>query len=725
MANLIRRVSPGAWVFAFFLAVYWFTMAGWIQFGDETEKYRVAQSIVERGQISFRPTAVRNATSAGGETVSVYELGQTLLLVPLYALSKGLGAFFPTPDPNWLGQLGVGLLNPWLTALLGALFFATCRALGYRESVALALTGVFGLGTIVFPYARGYTREPLLTFLTLAAFYAAWQFRQTRRARWILVASFATGYLAFSKFIHAFVMPLTLAYILLVIWHEHRRAGARGRVLAAALARGAGVFLLPAFAFLIAQGAYSFARFGTPFAGAGAKTNPVEWILYVMSGGKPDVAIPALLVSPEKSVLLYSPPIILGLGAWFAFARRHPGEALWFLALSVIQVLAVIVRLDWHGGAWWGPRYLVQMTPFWILPLGVLLETPNRRWKKIWTLALGVLCAVSLPIQIIGAFSNDRDFLDLYGTPSALFGQIDLLAHGAFDSLVLALTPAGLQINPFGVLLLGVALASGAALTWRWRNPTAPVAGRASAWVIGIVCALEVAGFIAWIVAPYPRVFAAKGTTRLIAAQNFLAEGRTCEATTLTLMALHRQTPAQDAAVAQIERLLPRAAGTLVPLADLKMWSDEPAGTRAEFDPGVSVAGDAALRYTAPPGTNVSVATTSQPVRVRANTQYELAGWLKTENAYGAMYGVVAVYEDNGEWGNSRTTDVAKLDETAGWRPFRFAFTTLPTTRRVMINGGLYQTFGALWVDGLTLTQVDPNAPPATRVPCREYRAIW
>jgi hypothetical protein len=45
-------------------------MAGKIQYGDEIEKYRVAQSIVDGGDFSFRPTALRNVVGSDGRTIA-------------------------------------------------------------------------------------------------------------------------------------------------------------------------------------------------------------------------------------------------------------------------------------------------------------------------------------------------------------------------------------------------------------------------------------------------------------------------------------------------------------------------------------------------------------------------------------------------------------------------------------------------------------------------------
>ncbi len=77
-------------------------MSGWIQYGDGVEKYRAAQSMVERHDISFRPTAMRDQIGIGGRTYSIYGLGQTIAQMPLCVLGLLFNAFFPSPDANWI-----------------------------------------------------------------------------------------------------------------------------------------------------------------------------------------------------------------------------------------------------------------------------------------------------------------------------------------------------------------------------------------------------------------------------------------------------------------------------------------------------------------------------------------------------------------------------------------------------------------------------------------------
>jgi hypothetical protein len=192
-------------------------MSGWLQWGGETESI-AAQSIVERFDFPIRPIATRNEVGSGGRSFSIYELGMSLVQVPLYALGRLAFTFFPTPDLNQMTLLWVGLLNPILTALTCVVLYKLSRSFGFSERIAIALACLYGLGTIAWQYSKNFDREPLLALLILLSFYAAWLYSQRRSTRWLIVAGLLVGYLVFSKFIQAMVIPFFLGYFVLLAY---------------------------------------------------------------------------------------------------------------------------------------------------------------------------------------------------------------------------------------------------------------------------------------------------------------------------------------------------------------------------------------------------------------------------------------------------------------------------------------------------------------------------
>jgi hypothetical protein len=341
-----------------------------------------------------------------------------------------------------------------------------------------------------------------------------------------------------------------------------------------------------------------------------------------------------------------------------------------------------------------------------IIPLGVLASSQSR---PIWRSLLAVLASAGLIVQMVGASANSRDYLDATGRGITLGGQLQFLLHGAIDSLWLYLSPGdfSLSLNPYGVLLIALALLSGIALAVRMRLGASDRGSlRFGLAVLIAVWFIQTVAFIVWVSQSYPQVLAAQGDTKLAAANSFLGDGDQSKARAMYALALELGTQYRDEAVARLEQLTGRTYGDAFSAYDLMRQMQAPENAILTADRSVVLKGEASLKLAVPGEEDGTISTMSDWIPVLPGATYEVSGWLKTENIYGSGYGVVSVYEDNGVWQNPRKADVVTMDETGGWRLFRKRITTQPTTRRVLVSAGLWNTFGTLWLDDFELARV-------------------
>ena len=147
------------------------------------------------------------------------------------------------------------------------------------------------------------------------------------------------------------------------------------------VARQFGWLALGGLPFALLMVGYNWVRFRTLFERGYANEGFTGNLLEGLYG---------LLLSPGKSVFLYV-PLLLAL-PWAArpFARRFGAEAMLIGALTLITLLQSALWWIWWAGWGWGPRFLVPLMPFLVLPLGTLFATRAGRRGLIVLLALAI-----------------------------------------------------------------------------------------------------------------------------------------------------------------------------------------------------------------------------------------------------------------------------------------------------------------------------------------------
>lgn len=378
----------------FLLAVYLLSYRGGFHSADEVSMFAVGESLARFGrfdtdQVAWTQwvTTQREAQGFFGLDGHVYSkkgLALSLFVAPLYVLARlvpGIG----------LLQTAL-LLNPLLTALTASFLWLYLRRLGYDRRVATALALTYGLATIAWVYSKFLFSEPLVAFLLLVGAYFLLAYRQEGGLAYLVGAGAAVGLSVPARANNVFVVPLYVGYLAWVLF----RGAPNVRQ---ALRKG----LAPAFCFLAPLAAagliillYNALRSGNPL-NTGYDLSIVQpsflWGLY------------RLLLSPNHSLFLFSPILLLGLAGWPGFIRRHGAEAGLTLGSTLVYVLVFSAWTSGEGLSW-GSRFLMCVVPFLAVPLAPLLE----RWWR-WPLPAGgwlylALALLSAAIQFLGVAVN-------------------------------------------------------------------------------------------------------------------------------------------------------------------------------------------------------------------------------------------------------------------------------------------------------------------------------
>ena len=173
------------------------------------------------------------------------------------------------------------------------------------------------------------------------------------------------------------------------LWSE-TRAGGRGSV-----GVRSGVFLAGVAVPLALLGLYNLVRFGDPLQ-TGRTVDDVRSVLFGYGHLQMSPqGIWQLLLGPGKSLLLYCPVVLLAIPGWFVLRRQQPRLWAALLAMAVTRWWFFGLRSDWSGGYGLGPRYLVPLVPFLLLPLVFWLRERRPvegRWRWRILAGTGLLC---------------------------------------------------------------------------------------------------------------------------------------------------------------------------------------------------------------------------------------------------------------------------------------------------------------------------------------------
>lgn len=461
------------WALFFCLAsVYLLTAGGHVYSGDGHSLYQTTRALVERGELSLEEQVyVYGATGPDGEFYSKFGVGQSLVAAPLYLVAQQIVTLLGAQDMGaFAGKSASDLclpitytLNQFVTAGVVVAFCVVLLQLGFALSSALIAGLALGLTTTLWPYSGYFLSEPLLALCLVLGLLFLLKHSHTGSAGQVLAAGAFAGFACLVKLSAVVALPAYLAYLILKV-----PAGRRLRAMV--------MFAAPVGMALITLLALNQLRFGAPFETGYVKDGG-------LFGGDPLEGMAGQLISPGKSVFLFSPPLLAALFWTRAAFRRFLPEALFCAWVCLAFVVLHGSYHSWMGGYAWGPRYLVAVVPFAFFPVACGLDRLLRAGagKALWS-GLALLAVAGFCVQLLGVLGNYHDYDSVYLAEvmpgfagnswelmswslqrSHLAASFYLVQHGHFDLWLVNFYGEGVPLKvllPAALLLCGMLLMS-------------------------------------------------------------------------------------------------------------------------------------------------------------------------------------------------------------------------------------------------------------------------
>ncbi len=393
-------MRPGIALFLLILGWCLLLSSGHTYTSDEETMLAVAESIVARGSFALEPDFLMNYGAGGndGQRYSRYGPGQSVLLVPFVVLGETMARLVPSFASSMIVRLWVLVLPALVTAATGWLLYAWVREVGNSIRIALLVGLLYGTASLALPYSRTLFAEPTATLLLVLCGYAL---RRTHWQWWLIAGAAAAAALTVKVQV-ALALPVLALYALLVSWQPTPHATLRGIGLRTVLGVAGALPLIGLYLL------YNAALFGNPFTSGYGSLNPTAELGVPWHEG-----LYGLTLSTGKGVLLFSPVVLLGIAGIPLRWQRQWRESLLALLMLLVH-LAFYMRLNyWHGDGSWGPRYMVFVVPFLMLPAAGLLAVLAAQRKPLLHALAGAVVAVSIAIQCLPVLANMNTYMQL------------------------------------------------------------------------------------------------------------------------------------------------------------------------------------------------------------------------------------------------------------------------------------------------------------------------
>jgi len=265
---------------------------------------------------------------------------------------------------NWRNSMNPDFIflelfyGPFFTALSVSILFKICRSYGISSKNSTFVSFIYAFTTMAWAYSQTSLSSPPMTFFVLLGFYYYKNWNVNNSPKYLIFSgiSFGIAFLTRSDAV-LFIIPL---FFLILYLLKSRKAKIKSLL----------GFIIPTFSAFGIHNLISFIRFGLQddisvmvrSVSDGTASNPVLMNIF------------GLLFSPGVGLFIFSPVLVSTFIGFFDFYKKHKFDCLLILGFISLFLYVYGTGTYWHGLNGWGPRYLLSIIPFLLIPIAFSLE---------------------------------------------------------------------------------------------------------------------------------------------------------------------------------------------------------------------------------------------------------------------------------------------------------------------------------------------------------------
>ncbi len=280
--------------------------------------------------------------------------------------------------------------GPFFSALSVGIFFLICLEHKFTRKNSIILSLLLAFSTMIWAYSNTSLNVVPACFFLLLGYLFFKKFYRLNQNKFLLLSSASLGFAFLIRVdVILFIIPLWIFLLVNIL--------KRNLKINSLLFYSAPL----AFSYVADKIVYSLKYIPSDevIDAVGTKSDTVTSLGSELSAFIPGSAgiihiltsAFGMLFAPGVGLFIFAPILLTVFFSFPDFFRKNKSEC---LLLSSFLVLNVIYHADmssWHGLVAWGPRYLLMVVPFLLIPLGASLEKRNKKFMLLLILTLGAL----------------------------------------------------------------------------------------------------------------------------------------------------------------------------------------------------------------------------------------------------------------------------------------------------------------------------------------------